>query len=232
MNVVVILAGGTGTRLGEDIPKQYIKVKDKPIIAYCLDKFVNNPVIDAIQIVANPMWHTFILEVLETNGLAESDKWKGFSEPGQTRQLSIYNALKDAVRYALPDDYIMFHDAARPLVSYEFIKACFEGVKGHDGILPVLPMKDTVYLSENGKSVSGLLDRKRVFAGQAPEVFKLGTYYEANRVLLPDEILKINGSTEPAVLAGMDIALIDGDEQNYKITTKEDLLRFKRDWNR
>lgn len=232
MNIAVILAGGTGTRLGEDIPKQYIKVKAKPIIAYCLDKFVNNPVIDAIQIVANPMWHTFILEVLETNGLAESDKWKGFSKPGQTRQLSIYNALKDAVRYALPDDYIMFHDAARPLVSYEFIKACFEGVKGHDGILPVLPMKDTVYLSENGKSVSGLLDRKQVFAGQAPEVFKLEPYYEANRVLLPDEILKINGSTEPAILAGMDIALIDGDEQNYKITTKEDLLRFERDLNR
>ena len=75
------------------------------------------------------------------------------------------------------------------------------------------------------------MDRKQVFAGQAPEVFKLGPYYEANRVLLPDEILKINGSTEPAVLAGMDIALIDGDEQNYKITTKEDLLRFERDLN-
>lgn len=229
MNIAVILAGGTGTRLGEEIPKQYLKVKDKPIISYCLDKFVNNPAIDAIQIVANQMWHALILEVLKSNGLIESSKWKGFSEPGQTRQLSIYNALNDAIKYALPDDYIMFHDAARPLVSFEFLKSCFEEVKGHDGILPVLPMKDTVYLSDNGKSISGLLDRKRVFAGQAPEVFKIGPYYEANKVLLPDEILKINGSTEPAVLAGMDIALIDGDEQNYKITTKEDLLRFEAD---
>ena len=93
-------------------------------------------------------------------------------------------------------------------------------------------MRSVLGISENGKSVSGLLDRKQVFAGQAPEVFKLESYYEANRVLVPDEILKINGSTEPAVLAGMDIALIDGDEQNYKITTKEDLLRFERDWNR
>lgn len=231
MNIAVILAGGTGTRLGEKTPKQYLKVKDKPIIAYCLDKFVDNPAIDAIQIVADQMWHTFILEILKTNGFIESDKWKGFSEPGQTRQLSIYNALKDAVEYAVPEDYIMFHDAARPRVSSAFIQLCFERAKGHDGILPVLPMKDTVYLSNDGKSVSGLLDRNRVFAGQAPEVFRLGPYYEANQALLPDEILKINGSTEPAVLSGMDIVMLAGDEKNYKITTKEDMLRFEMDLN-
>ena len=229
MNIAVILAGGTGTRLGEETPKQYLKVKDKPIIAYCLDKFVNNPAIDAIQIVANQVWHAFILEVLKTNGLIDSGKWRGFSEPGQTRQLSIYNALTDATRYASSDDYIMFHDAARPFVNYEFIGSCFEAVKGHDGILPVLPMKDTVYLSEDGRAVSGLLDRSKVFAGQAPEVFRLGTYYEANRALMPERILKINGSTEPAVLAGLDIVMIDGDEKNYKITTKEDLVRFEAD---
>ena len=88
-------------------------------------------------------------------------------------------------------------------------------------------MKDTAYLSEDGRAVSSLLDRRKVFAGQAPEVFLFGRYYEANRALLPEKILEINGSTEPAVMAGMDIAMIPGDERNFKITTAIDLERFR-----
>lgn len=91
----------------------------------------------------------------------------------------------------------------------------------------MLPMKDTVYLSGDGRAVSSLLDRGKVFAGQAPEAFVFGKYYEANRALVPDKILEINGSTEPAVMAGMDIALIPGDEGNFKITTAADLERFQ-----
>ncbi len=94
--------------------------------------------------------------------------------------------------------------------------------------MPVLPMKDTVYYSRDGQTVGKLLDRSTIYAGQAPEVFVLGRYYEANRRLLPDDILRINGSTEPAILAGMDIAMIPGDEGNFKITTKADLERFER----
>ena len=89
-------------------------------------------------------------------------------------------------------------------------------------------MKDTVYASQDGRSIQALLNRNEIYAGQAPEVFCLGSYYEANISLLPDQILKINGSTEPAVLAGLDITMIPGDEKNFKITTKEDLARFIR----
>ena len=87
-------------------------------------------------------------------------------------------------------------------------------------------MKDTVYYSRDGYTVGKLLDRKTIYAGQAPEVFLLGKYYEANRRLLPDRILRINGSTEPAIMARMDIAMIPGDEGNFKITTRADLERF------
>lgn len=72
------------------------------------------------------------------------------------------------------------------------------------------------------------MDRKTIYAGQAPEVFLFGKYYDANKRLLPDKILKINGSTEPAVMAGMDIAMIPGDEGNFKITTRADLERFQK----
>ena len=125
-------------------------------------------------------------------------------------------------------DYVLIHDAARPLLSAELISDCLEAVRGHDGVLPVLPMKDTVYRSADGRSITSLLDRSTVFAGQAPEVFLLGRYLQASRRLLPDAILRINGSTEPAIMDGMDIAMIPGDEGNFKITTKEDLERFRR----
>ncbi len=88
-------------------------------------------------------------------------------------------------------------------------------------------MKDTVYFSEEGKKIDSLLNRSQIFAGQAPEVFRLGRYYEANQVLLLEKILTINGSTEPTILAGMDVVMIAGDEGNFKITTKADLERFQ-----
>ena len=71
-------------------------------------------------------------------------------------------------------------------------------------------------------------DRERVCAGQALELFLLGKYYEANKALLPDRILSANGSTEPAVMAGMDIRLSEEDEENFKVTTKKDDERFKK----
>lgn len=231
MNIAVILAGGSGTRLGGDIPKQYIEVDGKPVIGYCLDTFFAHPSVDAVQIVADDAWREYILNYIESAKKIEKKslaKWKGFSVPGQNRQLSIYHALEDCMGYASPDDYVMIHDAARPFVSDACIAVCFEEVRKHDGVLPVLPMKDTVYLSEDKKRITSLLKREQVFAGQAPETFHLGKYYEANRALLPDRIKEINGSTEPAILAGLDVAMTDGDEGNFKITTRADLERFRR----
>ncbi len=124
---------------------------------------------------------------------------------------------------------MLIHDAARPLLTGRQISECLQGVVGHDGLMPVLPMKDTVYESrDGGHSVAGLLDRSAIYAGQAPEVFQIGMYYQAIQRLLPDQIRGINGSTEPAILAGMDIAMIPGDEGNFKITTQADLERFEK----
>lgn len=225
MNVAIILAGGTGTRAGFEVPKQYYEVNGKPVISYCLHTFLACEEIDAVQIVAEKMWQGYIMQHLST--LPCSEKFKGFSAPGENRQLSVYHALVDIRRYALDDDFVIVHDAARPCVMAVQIKDCLKAAKGHDGALPVLQMKDTVYFSDDGKAVSSLLDRGKIFAGQAPEVFLLGKYFEANRALLPDKILKINGSAEPAVMAGMDIVMMPGDEGNFKITTAADLKRFR-----
>lgn len=256
MNTALILSGGTGTRLGCNIPKQYIKVNNKMIISYCLETIALSSYIDYIQIVADEVWHEDIYaafeEILVNNTkLSKEDnakikaKFKGFSLPGENRQLSIYNGLTDIKKYADDNSFVLIHDAARPLLKKELIDACFDELikkcdnskkddgtsnvshESYDGVLPVLPMKDTVYMSEDSKSISSLMDRSKIYAGQAPEVFVLGKYYEANKALLPDDILKINGSTEPAIKAGLNIAMIRGDENNFKITTPADLEKFK-----
>ena len=219
MNIAIVLSGGTGTRLGAEVPKQYIQVNGKTIISYCLDVLESCEQIDAVQIVADTSWHDVILE-------SKMQKFKGFSKPGENRQRSIFNALEDIKGYAKEDDVVIIHDAARPCVSEEVFIDLINACKEHDGALPVLPMKDTVYLSEDGRSITSLLNRSQIFAGQAPEAFHFGKYYEANMRLLLNEILEINGSTEPAVMAGMDVAMISGDEKNFKITTVEDLERF------
>jgi len=235
MNVAVVLAGGVGSRMRTKggTPKQFLKVEGKPIICYCIEKLSSHVMIDAIQIVADVQWRDEIAEWMVEADVAQ--KWKGFSNPGENRQLSIYNGLSDIKGYADDDANILIHDAARPLISEKMITDCMNAMEEHEGVLPVLPMKDTVYLSSDGKRVGALLKRNEIFAGQAPEAFKLEAYYEANRRLLPTQILSINGSTEPAVLAGLNVAMIQGDEQNFKITTMADLDRFRsivKEWDR
>ena len=226
MVTALVLSGGSGSRAGTDVPKQYICVNGKPLILYCLEVLSRHPRIDAVQIVAAPQWQEVLINNIRNAGLEE--KLRGFSLPGETRQLSILQGLRDIRRYADDRDVVLVHYAARPNLSPEMITSCIEGMDGYDGLMPVLPMKDTVYVSYHGDRVDELLKREQVVAGQAPELFVLGKYYEANQCLLPDRILDIKGSTEPAILAGMKIAIIPGDENNYKITTAADLKRFEK----
>lgn len=231
MNIALILSGGTGRRMGLDVPKQYIEVCGRPIISYCMETLSGHSGIDAIQIAAEEEWQELISESMkelaETKQPGISEKFRGFSKPGANRQLSILSGLEDIRGYASDSDYVLIHDAARPMLSVRQISDCLDAVTGHDGVIPVLPMKDTVYSSRDGRTITSLLSRSQIFAGQAPELFILGKYYEANTALMSDSILRINGSTEPAVMAGMDIAMIPGDEGNFKITTRADLERFR-----
>lgn len=223
MNVAIMLSGGIGTRVGGDIPKQYLEINGKRIIYYSLDTMAKSEWINKICIVASKEWQKTIMEEIDD---AAKQKIIGFAEPGENRQLSILNGMEFIKSYyedVSDCDAVFIHDAARPYLTEEMIEKYISAIENHDGVLPVLPMKDTVYISEDGNSISSLIDRKKIFAGQAPEVFRFGKYYKANKALLPDRIKLINGSTEPAVMAGMDVVMVPGEEKNVKVTTINDI---------
>ncbi len=229
MNIAIILAGGTGSRIDSEIPKQFIELSGQMMIMYALRPFGESDLVDKIQIVANENWRDKIeKELFEDPESALVKKFIGFSDPGENRQLSIYNALCD-IRNIVDHSVngVIIHDAARPFVTVRDIDECLNSLDIYEGAMPVLQMKDTVYFSRSGKKVEELLNRNCIYAGQAPEAFRFDKYIEANEALLPDKILMIKGSTEPAIMAGMDVALIPGNQRNFKVTTNEDLERAR-----
>ena len=235
MNHAIFLAGGTGTRTESDVPKQYVRAGGYMMATYAIKPLLECKHIDDVYVVAGDDWTKEIVADAEKVGL-NVKKIKGFAMPGVNRQASILSGMtailrdvskKENIEDVSDKDTVLVHDAARPFLDVKLVNDCYGAISGHDGVMPVIPMKDTVYLSENGKTVSKLLDRQKVYAGQAPELFKYKKYYEANVILLPDKIFSINGATEPAIIAGMDIAMIHGNEANFKVTTASDLDRFK-----
>lgn len=234
MNFAVILSGGTGSRLkGIDIPKQYYTVRGRTVLSYCMETLDRADSIDAYVIVAAEEWQDAVLreikEISADNPLF-GRKFLKFALPGENRQMSVLNGLHAVKQNAGEKDTVLVQDAARPCTSCGLIQRCIEAVlkEGADGAMPVLNMKDTVYYSTDGKKIDALLERDKILAGQAPEAFLYGPYLRANEALTKEELLLIKGSSEPAVKAGLLVALVDGEEGNFKITTAEDLRRFEK----
>lgn len=225
MNIGAILSGGTGTRMGLSIPKQYVEVCGKPVIEYCMQTLLHHCEIDLIIIGLADEWLDYVKNCVKR---IDSIVPVYYARPGETRQGSIVNILKVAKENGANDsDVILIHDAARPLLTADLISKCLIACVDADAVLPVIPVKDTTYLSHDGIHIDSLLERKTLWNGQAPEAFKFGPYYKANMALNIEELNKITGSTEVSFRAGQKCVLIPGDTNNFKITTKEDLSNFE-----
>lgn len=224
MNTAVILAGGVGSRMGVDRPKQYLVVENKPIIVYCLEIFEKHNNIDRIVIVVSDEWKDYVIENVKKYNIS---KVCGYAPAGRTRQHSIFNGLKCTEENASDTDVVIVHDAARPLVSDKIIDDCITGATEDDGAMPVISVKDTIYQSKDGKSIDKLLKRSELFAGQAPESFDFKKYLDIHKSVSDDEIAATAGSSEIAYRHGMKVRLVEGSERNFKITTIEDLETFE-----
>lgn len=224
MNIAIILSGGTGTRIGTEIPKQYLIVNNKPIIGYCLSTFMTHYKIDGVVIVCAQNWISLIKDCISD---FTGTKPVYFADAGTTRQASIYSGLlKVKEKFQWIPENVIIHDAARPLVSADLITDCIDNCDKYDAVMPVIPVKDTIYQSSDGHGINTLLNRQELWCGQAPEAFRFKPYLEIHENATSDQINSINGSTEMAFRFGLSCTMIKGDPMNFKITTPEDLISF------
>ena len=226
MAIAIILSGGVGRRMNSSVPKQYIEVDNKSILAYTLNVFEKNDLISEIVIVASPDWKEYIESQLRKFGIR---KVVAYAEPGVCRQASILNGLKVCKEIINNyDETVVIHDAVRPMLSQELLNQCISECQHSDGVMPAFPVKDTIYYCVNG-SINQLLDRSKLYSGQSPESFKFGKYLSAHKGYSEEDLKAINGSSEIAFKHGLSVKIITGDEHNYKITTESDLKRFEKE---
>lgn len=224
LNTAIILSGGVGSRMGTACPKQYLMVREQPVIGYCLDIFENHPDIAKIVVVAADEWQPFIKEWIDKKQIT---KFHGFAPAGRTRQHSIFNGLKRSTECTPENGVVIIHDAARPLTSDQIITDCLVGAHEDGGAMPVITVKDTTYFSRDGKQIDQLLDRSCLYAGQAPEAFRLKEYLAIHEQVDDEEIANTVGTSQIAYNHGMKVRLVKGSERNIKITTVEDLNTFE-----
>jgi 2-C-methyl-D-erythritol 4-phosphate cytidylyltransferase len=223
MNIAIILSGGIGSRMGANIPKQYLEVNNRPIIRYAVEKFLAHDDIDCMIIALNEQWKDYV-----KSKLPNSTKKIYFSEPGETRQHTIYNALRKAKSIGGgSDDVVIIHDAVRPLVSNRVIKDCLDGCKIYDAAIATIDVKDTIYVCKEGVCITDAPNRSLLHAGQTPEAFKLGQFLRIHDESSYEEISNVTGGAQFATQKGLQVFLSRGEEINFKITTPEDLDRFK-----
>lgn len=221
-SVAVVLSGGTGSRLGGDIPKQYIELAGKPVIVHTLEQLQRCGAIDGVVVTASSMREKQILLWKEEFALT---KLLAVALAGSNRQLSIRNGLLAAERFMDKNERsgVIIQDAVRPLASVELLTRLIEELKEAPAVMPALPIIDTTYTSRNGRWVDGLLDRSTLFAGQAPEAFRFWPYLELYRDTPLEELCAMSGSCQLPYSRGWQVKIIPGEQRSIKITYAEDL---------
>ena len=228
MNIAIILAGGTGSRMGADKPKQFIEVDGRTVIERCIDAFESAPGIDEIAVVMHPQWTALMHNVAEHNTWK---KLKKILEGGSERYMSSLNAIAAYIDY--PDDTnLLLHDAARPWVSQEVIARTVQALTHHEAVAVGIPSTDTVWEvrqdfdKQLSKFIVRIPERSTMWRAQTPQAFRLPLIRDAYQHALQDP--QFHATDDCGVvrnyLPGTKIIIVPGEEQNRKITFKEDLL--------
>lgn len=223
MNAVLVVAGGSGTRMGLNIPKQFYEVDGKPIIVYGLSTFEATGCVDSVFIVCSEHWMDYLQSLIQKYKL---NKVKRIISGGTTRQESVYNGVVALSEDLTDDDYIGIVDANRPLIKPKDIQMAFDAAQKFGAAVVCDDCVDTMYFSEDKACISGVIDRSKLFKGQVPEVAKLSMALEVMQKAREDQL---NDQTLTALLLhyGKQVTMIPGTRKNFKITTAEDLDLFK-----
>ncbi len=222
MNIAVVLSGGTGTRFGMDIPKQYQIIAGKPVIVHTLEQLQRCEAVDGVLVTASPNWETQILQWKNEFSLT---KLLTVAAAGEDRQLSIRSGLLAAEMFMDNNETsgIIIQDAVRPLASVELLNRLTAGLKEAPCVMPVLPVTDTTYTSADGQWVNGLLERSALYGGQAPEAFRYQPYLKLYQETSSKELSAMSGSCQLPYKAGWKVKMVPGERENIKITYPIDL---------
>ncbi len=224
MTVALLTAAGTGTRMHQDIPKQFIHVDNKPIIIHTMEAFQKHPSIDAIMVVTLESWSEVLRAYAQEFGIS---KLKWVVPGGETGQDSIRNGLEVLNEELSYDDVVMVHDGNRPMVSSEVISNSLAVFSEHGNAVAAIPCTEVVFESDDGISSCVSTDREKLFRTQTPHSYKLGELLDAHREA---ERLGMPPTAASCMLMkelGKVTYFSKGSEENIKITTQEDLRIFK-----
>lgn len=236
-NIAIVFAGGTGQRLSrgeKSVPKQFLKINDKPIIVHTLELFQKHEQIDKIYIAIHPDYYEYMQDLVKFHYIT---KTAGIVKGGVTGQDSIYNALVLARKENSGDSIVLIHDGVRPNITQDVISRNIECASENGNAITCTSCFETILISDNNVNPKTVPYRKNTYAAQAPQSFILDEILEAHEIMReknPDYVDIVDSCTLYKTL-GKTTFMIGGNRGNIKITTIEDLyilralIRYKED---
>ena len=224
MNIALIIAGGVGARMKQAIPKQFMTVFDKPIIAYTMEKFEKHPLIDVIAVVCLEGWENILASYAKQYNIT---KLKHIVPAGKVGQESIKNGLLELEKYYSKDDIVLIHDAIRPNLSADIISDCLSTIQKYGSAVVVIPCNEAMMITEDSIGAEKAFPRDNLKRTQTPQGAYLGDLLDTHQKA---ENLGIKESVATCTLmveVGKKIYFSSGSAKNIKITTPEDIDIFK-----
>lgn len=223
-NIAIIIAGGSGNRMGQDIPKQFLNVGEKPIIIYTLEVFQKHPNIDGIIVVCKEGWENVLSSYIKQFNIT---KISAIVKGGKCGQESIKNGLDKANEIYNADDIVLIHDAIRPMVSEETISDNIAKCTLYGNATTVIPCTTVVLKKQTNDYSKSIVDRDMVMLTQTPQAFILkeilSAHDEAQKIGITDSVASCTLYSE----LGRKVYFSAGSETNIKLTRPADIKIFK-----
>ena len=226
MTVAVIIAGGSGHRMGQDIPKQFINVYDKPVLIYTLEGFQKHPQIDAIEVVCLDGWHDVVHAYSKQFGI---DKLKWVVSGGETGQESIRNGVYNLEGICGDDDIVIIHDGIRPLVDETVLSDVIIKCSRYGNAVSAMPYNEQIFVADDEESTIKYIPRETLRRVVTPQAYKFGKLLNAYREAFEKKIGIYGSSYANTMMVelGERLYFASGSDKNIKLTTKDDLELFK-----
>ena len=223
-NIGLLIAGGAGNRMHQDIPKQFLTVNEKPVIVYTMEAFERHPDIDAIAVVCIAGWDQVLWAYAKQFNIT---KLHYVIPGGENGQSSIRNGVFALEEQFTQDDFVLIHDAIRPLVSSEVISDNIRVARKYGNAIAVIPCAEAMLLTEDGTVSTGSYPRDKLKRTQTPQAFRIGNICNLHRRAIDAGITNSVASCTLMIEMGEQVFFSTGSEKNIKLTTVEDIDIFK-----